>query len=112
MSVAIDEHLNLPSGQEGAGNQTFGPGTMAKDGRRRFDRRPIELQGRIETEQGRPIICRLLDISHGGARIACHPMARVPTAFTLVIGQSGKVKRHCFVAWRDGFEIGVSFRSW
>lgn len=52
------------------------------------------------------IVCRLVDISAGGACLEIFPMVPVPDRFELL---HGTVKKKSRVVWRRGIRIGVAF---
>jgi hypothetical protein len=54
----------------------------------------------------RPIECRLVDYSAGGACLEIFPMVPVPERFELV---HGAVRKRSRVVWRRGIRIGVAF---
>jgi PilZ domain len=53
--------------------------------------------------------CIVLDISRGGARLACRTPHSVPDEFRLQLSPDGAVARECRVVWRSATEIGVKF---
>lgn len=52
------------------------------------------------------IICKIIDISHTGAKLAFNPNVKVPDRFIL---HTGFTKRPAFVVWRREAQIGVEF---
>ncbi len=59
-------------------------------------------------ELASPIFCKVLDISHGGARLMVQGASVLPDAFVMCMGTS---KRHARVMWRAGQEVGVEFEK-
>jgi hypothetical protein len=59
-------------------------------------------------ELAAPIFCKVLDISHGGARLMVQGNSVLPDAFVMCMGTS---KRHARVMWRAGQEAGVEFEK-
>jgi hypothetical protein len=59
-------------------------------------------------ELANPIFCKVLDISHGGARLMVQGASVLPDAFVMCMGTS---KRHARVMWRSGQEVGVEFEK-
>lgn len=59
-------------------------------------------------ELATPIFCKVLDISHGGARLMAEGASVLPDAFVMCMGTS---KRHARVMWRSGQEVGVEFEK-
>jgi hypothetical protein len=55
-----------------------------------------------------PIVCNLMDISHGGARLIVQGNSVLPDAFVMCMGTS---KRSARVMWRSGQEVGVEFEK-
>jgi hypothetical protein len=59
-------------------------------------------------ELATPIFCKVLDISHGGARLMVQGASILPDAFVMCMATS---KRHARVMWRSGQEVGVEFEK-
>ena len=59
-------------------------------------------------ELAAPIFCKVLDISHGGARLMVQGTSILPDAFVMCMATS---KRHARVMWRSGQEVGVEFEK-
>jgi hypothetical protein len=64
----------------------------------------IRIQGRTLAE------CRVMDISHGGAKISTTSPSVVPDRFELAFAE-GDQTRNCDVIWRHGKICGVKFAS-
>jgi hypothetical protein len=60
-----------------------------------------------------PIMCRIVDLSDGGARlvIPARVLAALPRTFTLALFRDGSVNRDCKVVWTDKWNLGVKFTS-
>jgi hypothetical protein len=54
--------------------------------------------------------CRVMDISHGGAKISTTSPSVVPDRFELAFAE-GDQTRSCDVIWRHGKICGVKFAS-
>jgi hypothetical protein len=76
--------------------------------RRKATREQLELPGFIHRSDGSILACTVIDMSVFGACILSADLA-LPNEFTVSLNQSGSVKRHCRVAWRRGFTLGVRF---
>jgi len=59
-------------------------------------------------ELATPIFCKVLDISHGGARLMVQGASILPDTFVMCMATS---KRHAQVMWRSGQEVGVEFEK-
>ena len=59
-------------------------------------------------ELATPIFCKVLDISHGGARLMVQGASILPDAFVMCMATS---KRHARLMWRSGQEVGVEFEK-
>ncbi len=59
-------------------------------------------------ELATPIFCKVLDISHGGARLMVQGASVLPDTFVMCMATS---KRHAKVMWRSGQEVGVEFEK-
>jgi hypothetical protein len=59
-------------------------------------------------ELATPIFCKVLDISHGGARLIVQGASILPDAFVMCMATS---KRRAGVMWRSGQEVGVEFEK-
>jgi hypothetical protein len=59
-------------------------------------------------ELATPIFCKVLDISHGGARLMVQGASVLPDSFVICMATS---KRHARVMWRSGQEVGVEFEK-
>jgi len=59
-------------------------------------------------ELATPIFCKVLDISHGGARLIVQGASILPDAFVMCMATS---KRRARVMWRSGQEVGVEFEK-
>ncbi len=59
-------------------------------------------------ELATPIFCKVLDISHGGARLMVQGASVLPDTFVMCMATS---KRHARVMWRSGQEVGVKFEK-
>lgn len=53
-----------------------------------------------------PIACRIIDISHSGAKLSQHVHAPLPDEFFL---HTGHVQHYARVVWRKKNEVGVEF---
>ena len=53
--------------------------------------------------------CVIVNVSASGARLTQLASIEVPDKFDLVMTRSGKVRRHCEVAWRSEKGIGIRF---
>jgi hypothetical protein len=60
-----------------------------------------------------PIVCRIVDLSDGGARLVvpARLAAGLPRTFTLALFSDGSVNRDCKVVWTDKWNLGVKFTS-
>jgi hypothetical protein len=84
---------------------------MSSD-KRRFQRKKINTVGFLYTTEGWPLgVCRIRDISAGGARLAHGLSDEIPAEVLLSLSRDGKVRRRCEVRWRKEKEIGVRFLS-
>ena len=59
-------------------------------------------------ELATPIFCKVLDISHGGARLIVQGASILPDTFVMCMATS---KRRAGVMWRSGQEVGVEFEK-
>ncbi len=59
-------------------------------------------------ELATPIFCKVLDISHGGAKLMIQGASILPDTFVMCMATS---KRHARVMWRSGQEVGVEFEK-
>jgi hypothetical protein len=59
-------------------------------------------------ELATPIFCKVLDISHGGARLMVQGDSVLPDTFVMCMATS---KRFAKVMWRSGQEVGVEFEK-
>ena len=59
-------------------------------------------------ELATPIFCKVLDISHAGARLIVQGASILPDAFVMCMATS---KRRAGVMWRSGQEVGVEFEK-
>ena len=77
---------------------------------RNSERTDVYKDASLITLDGGKIRCAVRDISEGGARIAVQHMGMVPddTVFDLALNGS---RYRCFVKWRDGTQIGLTFKS-
>ncbi len=55
-----------------------------------------------------PVFCRVLDISHEGARLSVQDHAILPDTFHMRMGSSRHAAK---VMWRSGQQIGVEFQK-
>jgi hypothetical protein len=55
------------------------------------------------------VICSIIDISTGGARLLLKSNEALPETFILLLAKSGMPRRDCRLVWRDGLSIGVKF---
>jgi hypothetical protein len=53
--------------------------------------------------------CRVMDVSHDGAKIITAIPSQLPDRFALAFTRSDGKHRHCEVVWRRGKAIGVRF---
>ena len=60
----------------------------------------------IVDPKSKPVDCRLVDYSAGGACLEVFPMVPLPDRIEFV---HGTVKKKCRIVWRRGIRIGVSF---
>jgi hypothetical protein len=76
--------------------------------RRRFRRVKIDLPGRLflpaESHESR---CTVIDMSPGGAAIACETIPEAGTQVVLYVDNFGRFEGH--VARRDGYGFGIAF---
>jgi PilZ domain len=80
---------------------------------RRYLRHPMHraAEVRFGTQRQR-VRCKIRDMSDGGARLAVsHPIASLPSTFTLVLFKDASVQRDCEVVWTDSRYVGVKFIS-
>ena len=82
-----------------------------KERRRDHGYSPTVREAFVQLGTGMPLLrCDVLDISAGGARLACKS-GTLPARFALLLTPDGRDRRWCTVAWRDGDETGVSFEG-
>jgi hypothetical protein len=76
---------------------------------RRHKRRAFECAALLDFRDGtKPLACRVVDISDGGARIIVGSCTEaIPD--DVILWLHGKVRRPCRTAWRRGAQIGVQF---
>lgn len=55
--------------------------------------------------------CTIADISRTGAEIIVDLQVEIPSEFTLLLTEDGRVRRHCRVASREETQIQVYFIS-
>jgi hypothetical protein len=74
-------------------------------------RRPARRAATVSFGVEKPSVpCVIWDISDGGARLAVgHPLADIPTHFTLNLLRDGSGSRDCEVVWTDARFVGVKF---
>ncbi|TMJ00469.1 MAG: PilZ domain-containing protein [Alphaproteobacteria bacterium] len=78
--------------------------------RRKSIRRTIAYRARIFASDGSwDMDCRVLDVSHSGAKLAVEQPAKLPQAFILALSMQGNATRRCRLVWTTEREIGVRF---
>lgn len=75
--------------------------------KRDSQRRSIELNVRVELQNGQRISCSLADISRSGARIVVEDPDSLPDEFVLVVKDD--LRRKCKVVARTGNNLGLVF---
>ncbi|MEL6736445.1 MAG: PilZ domain-containing protein [Pseudomonadota bacterium] len=89
----------------------MGSSRTAGGQKRRETREPITKSASICIEgTGQVIACTLRDIHSRGARMSVASHAGIPDTFVLKCRQEG-IHTKARVAWRRGYELGVSFSS-
>jgi hypothetical protein len=56
-----------------------------------------------------PMECRVVDVSHGGARLVAQFSAEIPQKLELMFTRDGSVSRQCSIVWQTASELGVRF---
>ncbi|XYD09895.1 PilZ domain-containing protein [Methylobacterium sp. NMS12] len=74
--------------------------------RRRAPRSETDLTGRIVPNFGRPVGCRVLDRSTGGAQLRVNSVFGLPDTFMLEIPQTEE-RVSARVVWRSAGNLGV-----
>jgi hypothetical protein len=77
--------------------------------KRKSSRRPYNREVWLDFGDQKLRVCRMLDISEGGARISLDEPKSAPAHVVLHFKQGGLVARKCRVVWRSDTEIGVQF---
>jgi PilZ domain len=75
---------------------------------RKETRQPVSRPGRIETEDGNTLPCRIADISKGGALLLIPDGEWLPKQFVLVDVFQG-TRRQVRVRWAAPDKVGVAF---
>lgn len=79
---------------------------------RQEERRPFSCSGWIETSIAADlIVCRIEDISKGGAKLLIFNSEPIPDLFTLRFSAAATNGRVCQVRWRRGNAIGIMFMT-
>ncbi len=81
----------------------------AKSERRRYKRKPVVWQGKIETGDARMIACAVLNLSLGGAKIAADGAFTAGDWIKLSITRVGMIEAE--IVWSDDGHVGVRFRD-
>jgi hypothetical protein len=78
--------------------------------KRRAPRKGLGLTGLI-VDAAELVIgsCKIVNISHTGAKLALDGPFEVPDSFILQLSAGGQVRRQCDVVWRAKQQIGVQF---
>jgi methyl-accepting chemotaxis protein len=76
---------------------------------RRSPRRQFNYNAAVLTEDKKPLLCSIADISESGARIVMESDGELPERFILLLSRSGGARRFCRLVWRDGRTVGVEF---
>ena len=76
---------------------------------RRKPRRQFQYNAAVLTEDKKPRLCSIADISESGARIVLESDGELPERFILLLSRSGGARRYCRLVWRDGKTVGVEF---
>lgn len=81
--------------------------TSASEGRRQ-DRKPILKGAKVVFNEGKGVlVCRVRDMSPGGARLEFAPHTKLPEKFVLYAGSSAP--RRCELRWFKSNIAGVKF---
>lgn len=75
---------------------------------RRETRQPVSRPGRIETDEGKTFLCRIADLSTGGALLLISNGEWLPKQFALV-DIFHNTKRQARIKWVSPDRIGVAF---
>jgi hypothetical protein len=79
---------------------------------RREERRPFSCNGWIKISNAADlIVCRIEDISKGGAKLLIFNSEPIPDRFTLRFSAAAPNGRVCQVRWRRGNAIGIMFMT-
>jgi len=79
---------------------------------RKSVRRPIKLNGRINSENGSYIAkTQTIDLSEHGAKLKLDRTVALPRHFQLSLSEKGDVQRLCEIVWRSATAVGVRFIS-
>jgi hypothetical protein len=78
--------------------------------RRRYPRKKSNVHAAIRYGAKGTMVCTILEVSGGGARLLA-PLTKLPKTFKLLLSGDAKVARNCEVIWQDGLECGVKFAS-
>jgi hypothetical protein len=74
--------------------------------------KPVWHRASIFAGKGQPVVpCTIADISRTGAEITVDPQVEIPSEFTLLLTEDGRVRRHCRLASREETQIQVYFVS-
>lgn len=79
---------------------------------KRKDRRRQVAQPALLVQDSGAIIapCTMLDVSAGGARLILPSEMDVPSQFVILLSKLHRAaKRHCYVIWTKGNQVGVRF---
>jgi hypothetical protein len=76
---------------------------------RKKPRRQFHYNACILTDDKKPHLCALSDISETGARIVLEKECELPDRFILLLTRSGDARRLCRMVWREGLTLGVEF---
>lgn len=62
--------------------------------------------------KGQPVVpCTIADITRTGAEITVDPQVEIPSEFTLLLTEDGRVRHHCRLLSRQETQIQVYFIS-
>jgi hypothetical protein len=82
---------------------------MPTQERRTGKRRYFDHFAIIDSGDGVPLSCQILDISKTGARLLSDGQVGPVSSFLLYFTKDRQVFRRCDVVWRKGCEFGVKF---
>jgi PilZ domain len=104
----VGTELKMPNSAMNEGCDWWVPPTIAR-GQRRSERHLTFKTARIVAENhDYSLECVVLNVSQHGACVLVPLGSRIEDRFTLFIDGDDE-PHHCFVAWRDGSRIGVSY---